>query len=59
MMRQFSKIRSGGGIAQEIDGTAMTLNLKCQHLTGVADGAATLTGLVDIDFISAGAIINL
>lgn len=50
--------RFGGGIAQEIDAAAMVVYLKYQHMTADIDGAAALSNLEDIDFVSAGALIN-
>lgn len=53
--------RYGGGIAQEIDAAAMTVYVKYQHLEGEFGGIAldpSLRNLEDIDFVSAGALIN-
>lgn len=50
--------RFGGGIAQEIDAAAMVVYLKYQHMTADIVGAAALSNIEDIDFVSAGALIN-
>ena len=50
--------RFGGGIAQEIDAAAMVVYLKYQHMTADIDVAAALSNIEDIDFVSAGALIN-
>ena len=50
--------RYGGGIAQEIDAAAMTVYLKYQHMTADVDGAASLSNLENIDFVSVGGIVN-
>ncbi len=50
--------RYGGGIAQEIDAGGMTVYLKYNRLSAEVDGAAPLVNLEDIDFVSAGALIN-
>jgi hypothetical protein len=53
--------RFGGGIAQELDGAAMTVYLKYQHYELDVSGPAlnpAVTDLDDADFISVGGIIN-
>jgi hypothetical protein len=48
----------GGGIAQEIDAAAMTMYLKYQRYEADVTGAPLLGNLADVDFLSAGALIN-
>ena len=50
--------RYGGGIAQEIDGAAMVVYLKYQHLSADITGTPAPVAFEDIDFVSAGALIN-
>ena len=50
----------GGGIAQELDGAAMTLWLKCRRQDAdiTAPAAANLANIKPLDMVTAGALIN-
>lgn len=50
--------RYGGGIAQEIDATAMTVYAKYQRYEANVTGAPALTDLDDLSLFSVGGIIN-